>query len=94
MTNLFLLFVDLLTTLARMLRPGGTRAIVAENLPLKQQLLIAARSRQRAANLTSINRFLLGFLSLFLRPHRIGRAAIVVRPSTLLRFHRALVRKK
>ena len=94
MKNLFLLFVYLSTALARMLRPGGSRAIVAENLLLKQQLLIMTRSRQRAPNLTPTDRLLFGFLSLFLRPHRIARAAIVVRPSTLLRFHHALVRKK
>lgn len=94
MKNVFLLFVHPLTTVATMLKPTGARAIVAENLLLKQQLLITARSRRRAPNLTLTDRFLLGFLSLFLRPHRIARAAIVVRPSTLLRFHQALVRKK
>ena len=94
MRVIFLLLVHLLTTLARMLNPGGARAIVAESLLLKQQLLVVSRNRQRAPNLEPIDRFLLGFLVLFLRPHRIARAAIVVRPSTLLRFHQALVRKK
>ena len=77
-----------------MLRPGGARAIVAESLLLKQQLLVVSRNRQHAPNLESTDRFLLGFLALFLRPDRIARVAIVVRPSTLLRFHQALVRKK
>jgi len=35
---IFLLF-DLLTTLAKLLRPGGGRAVIAENLVLKQQLI-------------------------------------------------------
>ena len=94
MRAVFLLLVHLLTTLTRMLRPGGARAIVAESLLLKQQLLVVSRNRQRAPNLEPTDRFLLGFLALFLRPHRIARVAIVVRPSTLLRFHQALVHKK
>jgi putative transposase len=32
--------------------------------------------------------------SLFLKPPRLVRAAIVLKPSTLLNFHRALVRRK
>ncbi len=93
MRAVFLLLVHLLTTLARMLRPGGTRAIVAESLLLKQQLLVVSRNRQRAPNLEPTDRFLLGFLALFLRPHRIARVAIVVRSSTLLRFHQARVNR-
>ena len=89
MTAAFLLLVHLLTTLARMLRPGGARAIVAESLLLKQQLLVVSTNRQRVPNLEPTDRFLLGFLALFLRPHRITRVAIVVRPSTLLHFHQA-----
>jgi len=48
----YLLF-DLLTTLAKLLRPGGSRTVIAENLLLKQQLIIHRRSRQRAPNLTN-----------------------------------------
>ena len=36
---IFLIY-HLLTTLAKLLRPGGSRTIIAENLLLKQQLLI------------------------------------------------------
>jgi len=38
----FLLF-ELLTTLATLIRPGGARAVIAENLLLKQQLIIHSR---------------------------------------------------
>ena len=77
-----------------MLRPGGARAIVAENLLLKQQLLVIARTRQRAPNLQPIERFIFGLLSLLLPRRRIPRAAIVVRPSTFLHLHAVLVRRK
>ncbi len=90
---IFLIF-HLLTTLAKMLRPGGSRTIIAENLLLKQQLLIHSRSRERAPNLTVQDRVLLGFWSLFLNPKRIARAAIIIKPSTLMQFHTALKKRK
>src|ERR1019366_2044532 len=74
--------------------PGGTRAVIAENLLLKQQLIVLRRACQRAPNLTLSDRLLCGFGSLFLSPGRIRTVAIAVRPSTLLAFHQALVRRR
>ena len=68
-------------------------AAAPENLLLKQQLIFLRRPRQRAPNLTGGDRFVCGLGSLFLRPSRIRKVAIGVRP-TLLAFHRALVRRK
>ena len=48
------MFAHLLTTLAKLLGPGGARAIVADSLLMKQQLLIINRSRRRAPNLTPV----------------------------------------
>ncbi|MEM9256984.1 MAG: integrase core domain-containing protein [Pseudomonadota bacterium] len=94
MNNAILLALHLLSTLAKLIRPGGYRTVVAENLLLKQQLIILSRTRQRSPNLTTRDRTILGFLSLFLSPTRMLRAAIIIRPSTLLRFHTALVKRK
>ena len=88
------MLAHLLTTLAKLLGPGGARAIVADSLLMKQQLLIINRSRRRAPNLTPIDRMLLGFWSLFLSPHHIQRAAVILRPSTLLKFHDMLKKRK
>src|SRR5688572_13626705 len=44
------------------------RAVIAENLVLKQQLIVLRRGRQRAPNLTLNDRLLCGFGSLFLSP--------------------------
>ena len=57
---IFLLFL-LLTTIGKLLRPGGNKTIIAENLLLKQQLIIHSRARQRAPNLSAKDRALLGF---------------------------------
>ena len=89
-----MLLMHLLTTLAKLLGPGGVRAVVADSLLMKQQLIVINRSRQRAPNLSALDRFLLGFWSLFLSPHRIARAAVIIKRSTLLRFHEALKKRK
>ena len=94
MRDLVFLLVHLLTTLAKLLGPGGAKSIVADSLLMKQQLLVINRSRKRAPNISALDRFLLGFWSLFLSPHHIPRSAIIIRPSTLLRFHEALKKRK
>jgi len=94
MRDLFILLGHLLTATAKLLRPGGARAVAAESALLKQQLLVINRSRQRAPNLSVPDRFLFGFWSLFLGERRIQRDAVILKPSTLLRFHEALKKRK
>ena len=67
---------------------------MAENLLLKQQLIVLRRARKRAPNLTPSDRLLCGFWTMFLSQSRIRKAAIAFQPSTLLAFHQALVRCK
>ena len=91
--TIYLLF-HLLTTIAKLIQPGGARSVVAENLLLKQQLIIHSRARRRAPNLSTKDRALLGFLSVFMNPRRLVRSAIIIKPSTLLSFHNALKKRK
>jgi len=56
MRDVLILAIHLLVTLAKFLRPGGARRVVAESLLLKHQLLISNRSRRRASNLTVLDR--------------------------------------
>jgi glutamyl-tRNA reductase len=51
MRDLAILFLHLITTVAKLIGPGGARSIVAESLLVKHQLLIINRSRERAPNL-------------------------------------------
>lgn len=94
MNDLITPHLHLLTIIARRLGPGDAQAIVADNLLMKQQLLIVNRSRKRAPNLTVTDRVLLGFWSLFLSPRRIRRSAVILKSSALLRFHEALKERK
>jgi hypothetical protein len=48
MRDLALLFVHVVTILMRLVRPGGVRAVLAESVLLRHQLLILNRSRHRA----------------------------------------------
>jgi putative transposase len=94
MRDLVILLVHVITTVLRLVRPGGVRAVVAESVLAKHQLLILNRSRRRAPNLRVLDRLIAGFCSLWIRPRRYRRVAIAFKPSTFLNFHRAMVERK
>jgi len=94
MSNLVILFIHFIATLARLLGPGGVRSLVAESLLLKHQILILNRSRKRSPNLHASDRVLAGLMALLVRPTRLLRSAIVLKPSTLLALHKAMSRGK
>ena len=94
MRDLAVLFLHLLATVARLAGPGGARSVVAESMLVKHQLLILNRSRKRSPNLRLSDRMVAGVCALLMRPGRLIRSAIVLKPSTLLSLHRALTKRK
>ena len=54
MKDLLILLAHRLTTVAKLLGAGGARAVVADSLLMKQQLLVVNRSRRRAPNLSIV----------------------------------------
>ncbi len=92
--DLAILFIHLVVTVARLFGPGGARSVVAESLLVKHQLLILNRSRARAPVLRPTDRVIVVLCAILMRPARLVRSAIVLKPSTILRFHRALVKRK
>jgi putative transposase len=94
MRDLVILFIHLIATCARLLGPGGLRSVVAESVLVKQQLLILNRSRQRSPNLRASDRLVVGLCALLLRPARLIRSAIVLKPLTLLHLHQILNKRK
>ena len=64
MRDFLALFLHFLTTLARLLGPSGTRAVIAETLLIKHQLVVLNRSRRRAPNLTATDRIVMGLCTL------------------------------
>jgi len=87
------LVLHLMVTVARLAGRGGARSLVAESVLLQHQLLILSRSRQRSPNLRFSDRVVLGVSALLMRSSGLIRSAIVVKPSTLLRLHRALTKR-
>jgi transposase InsO family protein len=94
MRDVAVIFVHLICTLVRLLHPGGLREVVAESLLVKHQLLVLNRPRQRAPQLRPTDRVIAGPCALLMRPSRVLKSAIVLRPSTIMGFHRALVKRK
>jgi len=92
--DLAVLVLHLLMTIARLAGRGGARSVVAESVLLTQQLLILNRTRKRAPNLRLTDRVVAAVCALLMRPGRLVRAAIVLKPATLLRLHRALKARK
>jgi putative transposase len=75
-------------------RPGGVKAIAAENMVLRQQLIKLSRHHKRSPKLKISERILFGLLASWINPRRLFRIAIILKPATILKFHRALVKRK
>jgi len=63
MIRLFGFIFSFIMVMLRLLRPGGARAIAAENVALRKQLISVSRHQKRAPNLTTIDRLIFGFLA-------------------------------
>src|ERR1700745_2784725 len=95
MRDIFTLLLHaIVTIIIRLAQPGGLRAVVAESVLMRHQVLILNRGRKRAPNLRSSDRIIAGLCTLFIRPARVLRQAIVLKTSTLLHFHKMLVKQK
>ncbi len=67
MRDLAILFIHLLVTIARLMRPGGAPAVVAESLLVKHQLVILNRGHERAPNLRPMDRIIAGLCTIVIR---------------------------
>ena len=83
----------MIVTLSKLSRPAGARGVAAESLLRKHQLVIINRTRQRASNLTTFDRVVLGLATLLVCPHRPAKLSAIFEPATPFRFHKAVVRR-
>jgi hypothetical protein len=93
MRKLFVLFAHLLVTLASL----PDRAVLEQwlqNHSRSNTSCIMKRARRRTPNLTSWDRLVLGVCALLVSPKRLSKMAVILKPSTFLSFHRALVKRK
>ena len=70
MRDWFVLIAHFIITTIRTVTPGGARAVIAESLLLKHQLLILNRSRKKAPRLRTLDRILLGLGAMLVSPQR------------------------
>jgi transposase InsO family protein len=94
MRDVVILFIHLIVTVFRLALPGSLRSVVAESVLVKHQLRILNRGRKRAPNLRASERIIAGLCTLFMKPARVLRSAIVLKPSTLLHLHRVLAKRQ
>jgi putative transposase len=94
MCEFVILLVHLVVTVARLAGPGSLRSVIAESALVRHQLLVLNRGRKRAPNLRAADRIIAGLCTLFMRPARVLRSAIVLKPSTLLHLHSVLRKRK
>jgi putative transposase len=75
-------------------KPNGTRSLMAENLMLRKQLVKLSRKHQRSPRLSFADRVMLAVLIHFVKSSRLLKSAIIIKPATILKFHKALINKK
>lgn len=94
MMKLIVLLSSYIVVCLRLLSPGGVRAIAAENIVLRQQLITLSRNQKRAPRLTFFEKITFGLFTSMISAKRLTRIAIILKPATLLKFHKALVKRK
>lgn len=94
MNKLMVVIVNFIITWIRIILPSGARAIAAENIALRQQLITLSQHQKRSPKLTLWDRIIFGWLTSMIKPKRLLRIAISIKPATLLKFHKALVQRK
>ena len=94
MGHFFIMKFYFLRTLLVFIKPAGGKALMAENIMLRKQLIILSRGRKRAPNLNLWDRLGFAFLAAIVRPKRLARTAIIIRPSMLIKFHKAPIKRK
>ena len=87
------LSIHVICTLIRLLRQGGIKVVMAESMVMKQQLIVMNRGKSRSPKLATSDRLLFGLLAFFINEKRLQKMAVIIRPATILSFHKALVKR-
>ena len=94
MREIIELSIHFICTLAKLLKPGGVKVVMAESMAIKQQLIIMNRGKKRAPKLTTFDRFYFGFIAFFVGANRLQKVTAILKPATILRFHKMLRDRK
>ena len=94
MLDIILMVPNFILLCIRLLLPGGLHKIASENMALRKQLIALSRGIKRSPKLTTCDRITFGMLASMISPKRLARIAIILKPATFLKFHKALVKRK
>src|SRR5437764_1406298 len=61
---------------------------------LRKQLIQLSRKHKRSPKLSFINRLFFAVTSHLINPTRLVKTAIIIKTATIIKFHKALVKKK
>jgi len=94
MLEIIELLIHFVITFIKLLKPGGVKVVMTETIVMKQQLIVLNRHRKRAPPLATSDRFLFGLMAMFIGERRLQKVAVILKPATILAFHKALVKRK
>jgi putative transposase len=75
-------------------KPHGAKALMAENMMLRKQLITLSRRHIRSPKLSLLDRVIFAILAQLIKPRRLLKSAIIIKPATILKFHKSLINKK
>ena len=82
MIKLIAFLSSYIVTWLRLLPCGGVRAIAAENIALRQQLITLSRNRKRAPRLAFFDKIIFGMLTSMISLKRLQPIAVIIKPAT------------
>jgi putative transposase len=88
------LLLHLIRIIIILIKPEGTKALIAENMMLRKQLIKQSRNQKRCANLSFWDRLFFAIAAHFINPSRLFKSAILIKPATIIKFHKALIKRK
>ena len=94
MLEIIELLIHCFVTLIKLLKPGGVKLVMAESIVMKHQLIVMNRARKRSPALITRDRFLFGLLATLIGERRLQKIAVIIKPATILAFHKALMKRK
>jgi len=90
------LICDFFRIIGLLIRPGGVKSLITEIYLLRRQLKILMRKKKvsKSPPLKSTDRLFFGFLYFFIPKKKWNRCSLLLKPATILNFHKALVNRK
>jgi len=94
MLRFIILILHFIRIILMLSRPQGIKTLLAENMMLRKQLIKLSKRQKRAPKLSFIDRLFFTITAHFINPYRLIKSAIIIKPATIIKFHKAPIKKK